>query len=747
MSLKTTKIYFQIILDTIVKLHDINGNLKSIQTLQRTRGATFFALHTEKITSTTGDIHYLIRLAVVVRRKIQLYYLKNNRLQSLCEDVTLTDTPKAISLCQNVICLVYRDKYTSLTLGDGKETDLIPTSNTNEPCLLAVSDSHFLLSRDEQTILVKTSGETNRLKWPDSPIYLAHDEPYTLGVLTDSILVCSLEPGKAIQALIDMPKVRLLVRAKCGIIFAASLCQIWCLVAVDYAKQEEILLDAMEFELALKIIQISDECEEEKQAKVNYIRSLLAYQLFVKKQFAESMREFLKSGTDPYDVIGLYPDMLPQNAQDEIPINFKKLTEQELQDSILALCDYLTTIRNESGNANELMRTIDTILVKCYLQTKDAMVGLILRQNNCDFVEIEKLLKKMQRFDDLLTLYETKGHHKKALELLQLETTLKEDNLAKTIDYLQQLGPDNIEIIFEFSEWVLILEPERGIEIFTADLIEVEHLPRPVVLDFLLKEHPNLVIQYLEHVIDNWEEQSPSFHNTLINQYLEKISAQGNRDKLLKFLDRSTQYNTEEILKNFPDNLLEEKALILGRLGLHDQAIALYVRVLGDVELAETYCNRKYRKEDIESQNVYVYLIKLLLNPDNHKLGVTLSPKTAKPDMERALRILKDNAAKIDPLEILPELPNDVSVSEIHTFLTVAWQKVLRERREGELMRGLLYAQFLQSKERRMNLLNKHVLITELSVCPACKKRFSNQTALVRYPNGDVVHFACFTER
>ncbi|XP_066141377.1 vam6/Vps39-like protein [Euwallacea fornicatus] len=767
--------------DCIVQLHDINAlSLNTLDVIQKSKGATFFAINSEKVISTTGVTHYLVRLAIVVKRKIQLYFLKNNQFHSLCEDVSLTDIPKSMVWCQNVICLGYRDEYALLKLGnredDNEHADLFPTSSAKaaDPCILLISDSNFALCRENQTVLVNIEGQTEKnksLKWSETPVYLAYDDPYTLGVLTDSVEVCSLDPCMTVQTLPEMPKVRFLVRAKQGILFAASLSQIWCIQMVDVGKQIECLLKAKEFQLALKLIQICDESDEEKRAKIHEIQTLLAYDLFSRKQFAESMKEFLKLGTDPQDVIRLYyPDMLPQTQQDDFTPTNKDWTDKEIQESIAALSDYLTAMRTfaqvresksssgdltkkSSKSSYQLLQIIDTVLVKCYLQTKDAMVAPILRQNFCHLAETEKILKKMKKYNDLIILYQTKGQHRKALELLQTEKSMEEESVEKTVKYLQKLGSENMALILQFSEWVLKKEPEKGLKIFTEDLPEVENLPRPRILDTLLKEHPDLAIPYLEHIIHNWKDDNPLFHNALIHQYREKITKDGpdnsehTRKKLKSFLEKSTQYSAENVIKDFQTNsLLEEKALILGRLGKHDQAIALYVRALSDINKAKEYCARIYEKGGPDSQNVYAYLITLILKPDSFPLalpGVTLSPKTAQPDLELALQLLEENASKVNPLEILTTFPNDIPVSRIHQFLSVALHKGLQERRKEQLLKGLLYAEHLQLQETKLKLQGKHVLITEMNVCPVCKKRFSNQAALIWYPNGDVVHYSC----
>lgn len=91
-----------------------------------------------------------------------------------------------------------------------------------------------------------------------------------------------------------------------------------------------------------------------------------------------------------------------------------------------------------------------------------------------------------------------------------------------------------------------------------------------------------------------------------------------------------------------------------------------------------------YEKGGPGSQNVYVSLINLILKPDNCPIslpGVILSPKTAQPDLEQALQLLEENASKINPVEMLTALPDEIPVSRIHRFLSVALQKALQERR------------------------------------------------------------------
>lgn len=127
---------------------------------------------------------------------------------------------------------------------------------------------------------------------------------------------------------------------------------------------------------------------------------------------------------------------------------------------------------------------------------------------------------------------------------------------------------------------------------------------------------------------------------------------------------------------------------------------------------------------------MYVILIKLILNPNSVQInlqGVTLSPKTAEPNLEAALKLMEDYAHRINYLSILNELPDDIQVSRIQKFLQVAQHDFLKERRRLQLLKGLLYAEQLQCKELQYHLESQHVLITEMNICHVCKKRFGNQ--------------------
>lgn len=99
----------------------------------------------------------------------------------------------------------------------------------------------------------------------------------------------------------------------------------------------------------------------------------------------------------------------------------------------------------------QLLQIVDTTLLKCYLLTNDALVAslLRLRDNNCHLEESERALKRHHKYAELIILYQTRGLHRKALELLKKHGLKTEDfgsplaHRERTIQYLQHLGMHN----------------------------------------------------------------------------------------------------------------------------------------------------------------------------------------------------------------------------------------------------------------------------------------------------------------
>lgn len=100
---------------------------------------------------------------------------------------------------------------------------------------------------------------TNFLHLPNVYLYeIVWDEPYALGLLPSALEVRVVDTSGSmkdtfIQTLTEIQKARYLIRSKKGMLFAASVSQLWCIQAIDIPKQRQSLLQQKKFQLALQL--------------------------------------------------------------------------------------------------------------------------------------------------------------------------------------------------------------------------------------------------------------------------------------------------------------------------------------------------------------------------------------------------------------------------------------------------------------------------------------------------------------
>lgn len=218
----------------------------------------------------------------------------------------------------------------------------------------------------------------------------------------------------------------------------------------------------------------------------------------------------------------------------------------------------------------ETAKLIDTTLFRSYMLAQPKLAGPFFRiPNFCDPDVVNKKLLESKRYNDLVDFFHGKKLHRPALELLKkFGTADEEDENAptlhgpqRTVGYLQYLPPEMIDLILEFAEWPLRVDPDLGMEVFLADTENAETLPRDRVVKFLEGINVELAVKYLEHVINELNDSTPEFHNQLVGAYLKDLKGREDREaeswknlmgRLLSFLRTSTQYSLSKAFGNIP---------------------------------------------------------------------------------------------------------------------------------------------------------------------------------------------------
>lgn len=304
---------------------------------------------------------------------------------------------------------------------------------------------------------------------------------------------------------------------------------------------------------------------------------------------------------------------------------------------------------------------------------------------------------------------------------------------------------------------MLKFNPDDGFSIFTSeDYPEVTELPQEKVLAHLETNAPQYVVPYLEHVVMKMQSKNPVLHNKLLQLYLGLVvdpmkdyladlngatpapagSEPGElgpaRQKLLHFLDFSVNYTPQKMISTFLafEGLYEERAILLGRIGRHDQALSIYAYKLNDPAKAEQYCERQFELDSEGSADVFHKLLEIYLKPGNGFVE----------NIPAALGILRRHYNRIDTSKALALLPLTTKVSDIHEFLTAVMRERFAQRRQGQVLQNLLKAERLQVNVELLKLHQKRVTMDEDRLCYVSRKAIRS-SAFYLFPCGIAVSY------
>ncbi|KAJ1823403.1 Vacuolar morphogenesis protein 6 [Coemansia sp. RSA 2675] len=437
-----------------------------------------------------------------------------------------------------------------------------------------------------------------------------------------------------------------------------------------------------------------------------------------------------------------------------------------------------------------MAQVVDTTLLKVYLECSPGLLGPLLRvKNHCDVEQSEGLLIEHRRFSELVDLYHGKGLYRKALQLLQSQGISPDggalQGTSPTVRYLLRLPADQFELILEYIRWPLQEDDSSPSSIvasvFTDDRPAAEAFPRPRVASFLRLISPALVIQYLAYAFETWGDETGVLHDDMIAAYLDSIgSTQGPgdapdeqlRQRLQRFLRTSKHYSPEKALARLPDDgLLQERALVLSRLGRHEHALGLLVFGVASLVLAEQYC-----VDNVDAcSGVFVLLLKILVGSppsdivDNEaallRSGSLASagggplPSTveqvegARQEIHRrfAGHFLSMHHQHIPAADALRLLPPDLPFTpDLLAYLRGQLCALDQATRASDVVRNLRVGEDTQSKRQLHRLQSGFVVISESRTCPHCLKRIGSGTAFAVIPPQDkaarpvVVHYSCW---
>ncbi|KAJ5095024.1 Vacuolar sorting protein 39/Transforming growth factor beta receptor-associated domain 1 [Penicillium argentinense] len=422
----------------------------------------------------------------------------------------------------------------------------------------------------------------------------------------------------------------------------------------------------------------------------------------------------------------------------------------EASDSVLKLLDFPSPAEFLDA-IREKARLVDTTLFRAHMFATPSLAGSLFRiANFCDPEVVMERLEETGRYNDLIDFLYGKKLHRQALELLhrfgQEESGLL-SGPARTVGYLQNLPPDEIDLVLEFADWPFRTQPEMGMEIFLAETENAETLPRPRVLSFLEGVDSNLAIRYLEHVIQEWNDLTPDLHQRLVMLYLSHIIADKNspyKEKFLAILKDSEQYSPAKTLdrldRDDPD-FYEARAILFGKMGQHRQVLEIYVFKLKDHEKAEEYSNYIHLSEgQDEEDSIYLTLLSLYLTP----------PHGYEPQHGPALAVLAKHGSRLPADSALSLIPTALPVQELEFYFKGRMRAANSVFNEARIVANLRKSRDMQTQAqlalgdgvRGGGTRARHVTVTEERICGVCHKRLGGSVINV-FPDNTVVHLGC----
>ena len=197
------------------------------------------------------------------------------------------------------------------------------------------------------------------------------------------------------------------------------------------------------------------------------------------------------------------------------------------------------------------------------------------------------------------------------------------------------------------------------------------------------------------------------------------------------FLQKQTDTSNEQLFSL-------HHAIVLGKLEQHKLALEMFVEN-GFYTDAERYCETVYSNFDIQlAHELYRQLIE-------HYLKTSNEGNLNENSLKAILRIVNNASERLDPVQILEILPNQLKLNSLRDFIEHGLQTYSKKKRSSQLERNLLFLKLLRTQTNRILNENHSFVIDADSTCARaeCTQPFTATQAVWRYPDNKIVHLHC----
>jgi hypothetical protein len=295
-------------------------------------------------------------------------------------------------------------------------------------------------------------------------------------------------------------------------------------------------------------------------------------------------------------------------------------------------------------------------------------------------------------------------------------------DVIKLLKSVNPALPDDQERSDNFSDSTLPLGSGRALAVAFLESAIGIYSGRPLerndlesgavdskVSEHIANFHDELSFLLLEGVIAEKSEDGAQSRDTSLGQvYRKKLQ------KLLK--SPLARIRSDRFLATLPPSFLQEKALMLGRVGRHEDALRILYHELDSLELALEYCDDRFEQQRAVRDRRYQQqqnhatgidqsfdMSTLISGEDNAYLPlvrVVLESKEQERGIRAAIQILALRRNAIDRAAALRLLPSGIPVSAVaRPFLIPALVDTESQERRLTVVAALMRARYLRLKE------------------------------------------------
>ncbi|KAH3757655.1 transforming growth factor-beta receptor-associated protein 1 [Pelomyxa schiedti] len=710
------------------------------------------------------------RFCVQLKKKLVLYEFTSRTAIELINEIPLTEQAVALVGSQDIICVATKKEYLLLNLLSLR-LDVLTSHDSRHPPLVVVAGNELLLYKEGQGFFFSFSGAPSArppIPFQGTPSQLACNFPYIIALHQRSIEIYSMMTSQLVQTIIlDKPPYPnfSILQEGCDpqdFIALANSFAPACVYVVDAATLKEQVIEMLKagqnreaFEWFRFCLAGRDgkQLPKDFEKRLMEMHSIAGSTLFELTRFNEAVEHYLVSDTAPQSVIGYFPDLLPEGSHFLQPTDIAALVKSKIsvadpaaiEERIIVarrcLMEFLEKKREQMKttiNPEEVVQDITTALIKLYVHFKpNKLVELIKTSALYHSSMVEDYLALKKCWYPLSTLYNCQKRYRNALLIwAKFGTGEFTDPLCTGVD-----------------DTIFTLNP-RPETIVTHDQ----------VLTFLTSLSDDSIVQmYLENIIFNLHVKEEKFHTRLAFIYIQCILrhiAENHivphidptkeppplgeyRTKLASLFKLSSAYNASMLLSQIHDTTLyEEQISLYKQIGSHNRVLQLMVHQLNDCERAEQYCI-----SHSSPNQLFLILLQIYIEMGNPASPPAVQPTDTEtpqicPLPQRAVDLLNKHARNIDLLQVLPYLPDSLSLQTILPCITKAMQENFDSWRTGQITKNLYQACTIMDKVTLIRNTEKAVIINEQTTCPVCGTRI-NRRVVARYPNGVVVCFKC----